>query len=256
MLPLDTPVLPTGLQRIVTAPVTIGALTMLMPVFRLDTPAELGLKAIAFTLHGLNNRMASARLQHRLAELRADFDAERSRSVQQGFCALRQRIGRLPGVLPPAPQALLEIYRTRGRLPNVSPLVDLANQWSLNSGLSISVHDLAQLRLPVTLGLTSGGERFQVRESLPPLALPAGEYACFDGRGRVLNRMEALQSAATAVRAETRSVLVIIQGHAQIASDQLYAVAQGLKADLQEYCCASSACGPALVALERLALGR
>lgn len=228
---------------------------MLMPVFRLDTPAELGLKAIAFTLHGLNNRLATARLQHRLVELRAAFDAERCRSVQQGFGVLRRQIGRLPAALPPSPQALLDLYQARGRLPNVSPLVDLANQWSLNSGLSISTHDLAHLRLPVTLALTRGGERFQVRESLPPVALPAGEYACFDGRGQVLSRLEALQSAATAVRGETRSVLVIVQGHAQTESDYLYGVAQGLKADLQEYCGASLV-RPVTAPLERYAMAR
>lgn len=228
---------------------------MLMPVFRLDTPADLGLKAIAFTLHGLNNRVASAALQHRLVELRASFDAERSRSVQQGFADLRAQIGRLPGALPPAPQALLELYQARGRLPNVSPVVDLVNQWSLNSGLSISAHDLARLRLPVTLAMSRGGERFQVRQSLPPVTLPAGEYACFDGRGQVLSRMEALHSAATAVRGETRSALVIIQGHAQIDSDSLYALAEGLKADLQAYCC-SGLVRPPQAPFARIAMGQ
>lgn len=228
---------------------------MLMPVFRLDTPADLGVKVIAFTLHGLNNRVASARLQHRLAELRADFDAERSAALQKGFSALRQQIGRLPGALPPTPQALLELYRSRGRLPHISPLVDLANQWSLNSGLFISAHDLKRLRLPVTLALSRGGERFQVRESLPPMTLPPGEYACFDGRGQVLSRMESLQSAATAVRSETRSALLIVQGHAQTDSDALYAVAEGLKKDLQEYCCGNLV-RPEQAPFERYAVGR
>lgn len=210
---------------------------MLIPVFRLDTPADLGLKAIAFTLHGLNNRTPSAWLQRRLFELRADFDAERSLTLQQGFSALRQQIGRRPDALPPSAQALLELYQARGRLPSVSPLIDLASQWSLNSGLSISAHDLKHLRLPVTLGMSRGGEHFQMRQNLPPVILPAGEYVYFDGRGQVLSRMESLQSAATAVHADTRSALLIIQGHAQTDSDELYAVAEGLKADLQEYCC-------------------
>ncbi|MBV2131627.1 hypothetical protein KRX52_02315 [Pseudomonas sp. MAP12] len=222
---------------------------MLIPVFRLDTPADLGLKAIAFTLHGLNNRTPSAWLQRRLFELRADFDAERSLTRQQGFTALRR-----PGALPPSPQALLELYQARGRLPSVSPLIDLASQWSLNSGLSISAHDLKHLRLPVTLGMSRGGERFQMRHNLPPVILPAGEYVYFDGRGQVLSRMESLQSAATAVHADTRSALLIIQGHAQTDSDELYAVAEGLKADLQEYCCASLL-RPPQAPFARLAMG-
>lgn len=227
---------------------------MLIPVFRLDTPADLGLKAIAFTLHGLNNRTPSAWLQRRLFELRADFDAERSLTLQQGFSALRERVGRRPDALPPSAQALLELYQARGRLPSVSPLIDLASQWSLNSGLSISAHDLKHLRLPVTLGMSRGGERFQMRQNLPPVILPAGEYVYFDGRGQVLSRMESLQSAATAVRGETRSALVIIQGHAQTDSDYLYGVAEGLKADLQEYCC-GRVVRPQETSFERLAVG-
>lgn len=227
---------------------------MLIPVFRLDTPADLGLKAIAFTLHGLNNRAASAWLQRRLFELRADFDAERCLTLQRGFTALRQQIGRRPDALPPSPLALLELYLARGRLPSVSPLIDLSSQWSLNSGLSISAHDLKHLRLPVTLALSRGGESFQVRQNLPPVILPAGEYVYFDGRGQVLSRMESLQSAATAVHADTRSALLIIQGHAQTDSDHLYAVAEGLKADLQEYCCASLV-RPPEAPFARLAMG-
>lgn len=227
---------------------------MLIPVFRLDTPADLGLKAIAFTLHGLNNRTASAWLQRRLQDLRADFDAERSLTLQQGFTALRQRVGHLPNALPPSPQALFELYQARGRLPSVSPLIDLSSQWSLNSGLSISAHDLKHLRLPVTLALSRGGESFQGRHNLPPVVLPAGEYVYFDGYGQVLSRMESLQSAATAVRGDTRSALLIIQGHAQTDSDYLYAVAEGLKADLQEYCC-GRALRPQEASFERLAVG-
>lgn len=214
---------------------------MLIPVFRLDTPADLGLKVIAFTLHGLDNRTATARLQERLDSLRAGFDAEHSLSGQQGFHALRELIGRTPSAFPPLPQALFERYLANGCLPGVSPLVDLYQQWSLNSGLSIWAHDLQRLRLPVSLALSRGGERFLVRQGLPAVHLPAGEYTYFDGDGQVLCRMEYLQSAATAVTAQTRSALLVIQGHAQTDNDYLYAVAEGLKADLKACCCGLTA---------------
>lgn len=217
------------------------SVTMLIPVFRLDTPADLGLKAIAFTLHGLDNRTSSARLHGRLQHLRAAFDAERSQSCLQGFQRLRQHIGRAPDHFPPSAQALLEQFRRYGQLPSVSPLVDLYRQWSLNTGLCISAHDLRRLRLPVTLALSQGGEAFQVRQGVPPIGLPAGEYACFDGSGRVLSRMEYLQSAATAVQGDTRSALLIIQGHAETDSEYLYSVAERLKADLQVCCCRQAA---------------
>lgn len=214
---------------------------MLIPVFRLDTPAGLGLKAIAFSVHGVNNLTPTPRLEERLASLRAEFNAEHSLSGQQGFHALRELIGRTPSAFPPLPQALFERYLGHGSLPGLSPLVDLYQQWSLNSGLSIWAHDLQHLRLPVTLALSRGGERFLVRQGLPPVRLPAGEYTYFDGDGQVLCRMEYLQSAATAVSGATRSALLVIQGHAQTDSDYLYAVAEGLKADLKACCCRESA---------------
>ncbi|MCC6075270.1 phenylalanine--tRNA ligase beta subunit-related protein [Pseudomonas sp. GCM10022188] len=213
---------------------------MLIPVFKLDTPADLGLKVIAFSLHGLDNRTPTALHQQRLDCLRAEFNAEHSLSGQQGFHALRELIGRTPSAYPPLPQALFERYLGNGCLPAVSPLVDLYQQWSLNSGLSIWAHDLQRLRLPVTLALSRGGESFQVRQGLPPVRLPAGEYTYFDGDGQVLCRMEYLQSAATAVSAATRSALLVIQGHAQTDPDELYAVAEGLKADLKACCCGES----------------
>lgn len=217
---------------------------MLIPVFKLDTPADLGLKVIAFTLHGLDNQAASALLLQRLDSLRADFDAEHSLSGQQGFHALRELIGCTPCAFPPLPQALFERYLGNGCLPSVSPLVDLYHQWSLNSGLSIWAHDLQRLRLPVTLSLSRGGESFLVRQGLPAVRLPAGEYTYFDGAGQVLCRMEYLQSAATAVSADTRSALLVIQGHGQTDNDYLYSVAEGLKADLQACCSGASMLEP------------
>lgn len=212
---------------------------MLNPVFRLETPASLGLKAIAFTLHGLDNRSHTPRLQARLRSLREAFDPAHSLTCQHGFQALRQRIGRSPKRFPPSPQALFEQNRRYGQLRSISPLVDLYNQWSLNSGLSIGAHDLQQLQLPVRLALTEGGEAFQPlgrAANEGPDSLPAGEYAYLDAGGRVLCRMEYRQAAASAVQPHTSAILLIVQGHADTPEDYLRAVAEGLKADLLECC--------------------
>jgi len=212
---------------------------MLNPVFSLATPSALGLKAVAFTLHGLDNRHAAPRVQARLHSLRAAFDPAHSLTCQHGFHALRQQIDRSSRRFPPSPQRLFEQNRRHGRLRSISPLVDVANQWSLNSGLSIGVHDLQRLRLPVRLALTRGGEAFHPLDRHGAAAaqlLPAGEYAYFDADGRVLCRMEYRQAAASALRPETCAILLIVQGHAEVADDYLRSVAEGLKADLLECC--------------------
>lgn len=215
---------------------------MLNPVFRLETPASLGLKAIAFTLHGLDNQHYSARLLARLHSLREGFDPSHSLTAQHGFLALRQQVERSVRRFPPSPLALFEQNRRNGGLRAIAPVVDLYNQWSLNSGLSIGAHDLQRLRLPVRLALTAGGEAFQPLGRAANEAsehLPAGEYAYFDARDQVICRMEYRQAAASALTPHSSAALLIVQGHAQTSDDYLKSVAAALKHDLLE-CCTGS----------------
>ena len=209
---------------------------MLSPVFRLDTPPALGLKAVAFTLHGLDNRQPTPQLQRRLHSLRLAFDPSHSLTYQHGFHALRQLVERSPKRFPPSPQALFEQNRRHGQLRSISPLVDLYNQWSLNSGLSIGAHDLQRVQLPVSLTLTRGGELFHGLGSEAPVELPAGEYAYLDASGRVLCRMEYRQAAATALHPHSNAALIIVQGHAETPENYLRNVAEVLKTDLLECC--------------------
>jgi DNA/RNA-binding domain of Phe-tRNA-synthetase-like protein len=135
-------------------------------------------------------------------------------------------------------QALLDHYLRKGALPLISPTVDLYNQWSLNSGLSIGAHDLQRLHLPVSLTLNQGSEPFQALGSSTELLLPSGEYAYIDARGQVLCRTECRQCAATALDAESTGVLFIVQSHPDTEPDYLQQVALELKADLM-HCSAS-----------------
>lgn len=211
---------------------------MLSPIFRLTTPTDLGLKAIAFSLHTLNNSHYSSALKDSLARLREGFDMHASLRQMQGFNALRNRMGRSPKRFPASPQALLERYLSKTGLRPISPIVDLYNQWSLNTGLSIGAHDLGQLQLPVSLTLSQEGEVFQGLGSDSSLVLPAGEYIYRDARGQVLCRMEYRQCAATALNAQSSQVLFIVQGHPDTDDDYLRQCASDLKSDLLR-CCAS-----------------
>jgi DNA/RNA-binding domain of Phe-tRNA-synthetase-like protein len=213
---------------------------MFNPVFRLATPPNLGLQAIAFSLHALGNRHYSGALKESLTRLRSLFDIQHSLRQMEGFNALRVRMGRSPKRFPAAPQALLEHYLCKGALRSIAPIVDLYNQWSLNSGLSIGAHDLQRLRLrlPVSLTLTQGSEPFHALGSATSQVLPDGEYAYIDARGQVLCRMEYRQCAATALSAESATVLFIVQGHPGTDHEYLQQVSGELKKDLLR-CCAS-----------------
>lgn len=211
---------------------------MINPVFLLATPPNLGLQASAFSLHGLGNRHYSSALNHSLTQLRERFDLQHSLRQAEGFNALRMRMGRSPKRFPASPQALLDHFLRKGALPLISPIVDLYNQWSLNTGLSIGAHDLQRLHLPVSLTLTQGSEPFQALGSNSKQTLPSGEYAYIDASGQVVCRMECRQCAATALDAASTGVLCIVQGHPDTEPEYLQQVARELKADLM-HCCAS-----------------
>lgn len=209
---------------------------MFNPVFRLETPLDLGLKAIAFSLHALNNQQYSATLKQRLTRLRKHFDMQHCLRQTQGFNALRLRMGRSPKRYPASPLALLDQYLRKGSLRGVSPVVDLYNQWSLNSGLSIGAHDLRHVQLPVSLTLSQGTELFQGLGSDTQQTLPAGEYAYIDANNQVLCRMDYRQCANTALSTDSTDVLFIVQGNPDTCPDYLEQMASALKADLA-LCC-------------------
>lgn len=206
------------------------------PIFQVTTPPQWGIKAHAFTCHDLDNQRADGALQQRLHVMRDQFDALHTQTMQQGFIELRRQAGRSVKRFPPSPLALYQQFERKGQLQPISPLVDLYNQWSLNSGLSIGAHDLRYLTLPVRLALSEGNEPFTALGGEQARPLPAGEYAYFDGADRVLCRMEYRQAAATALQAHTRDALFIVQGHAQTPDSYLQDIAAGLKHDLQRYC--------------------
>lgn len=209
---------------------------MFNPVFCLNAPASLGLQAIAFTLHQLCNQTRSSVLEHSLMRLRRDLKIQQSLREMQGFTDLRLRMGRSPKRFPASPQALLDQYLRNGALRQISPVVDLYNHWSLNSGLSIGAHDLRRIKLPVSLDLCRGDESFLALGSDTPVTLPAGEYAYVDAAGQVLCRMEYRQCAQTALQPDSSAALFIVQGHPDTDPAHLQRTAEQLKLDLMRCC--------------------
>lgn len=209
---------------------------MFNPVFCLNAPASLGLKAIAFSLHQLCNQSRSTELEDSLARLRQGLQVQGSLRQMEGFNALRQRMGRSPKRFPASPQALMDQYLRQGTLRSISPVVDLYNHWSLSSGLSIGAHDLRRIKLPVSLDICRGDEPFRALGSDSVTTLPAGEYAYFDADGQALCRMEYRQCAATALQPDTTAALFIVQGHPQTDPDYLQRIAEAMKLDLLRCC--------------------
>ena len=207
--------------------------------FELTTPAaRLGLKALVWIEHDLDNRS----IRNRLGSLRQGFygDArEREADCKQvidGYRHLREQIGRSMRRFPPSPMALRGQFERRGEIAPVNPAVDLYNLMSLATGLSIGAHDLTRVTGNVRLDVTLGHESFLPLGSDSTRTVPAGEYAYLDGAERVLCRMEYRQSAQSCLDAGSRDCLFIIQGHQGTGTDLLEQTAERVSELLRVHC--------------------
>lgn len=207
-------------------------------VLRVDPAvAALGVRLVAFTVSGLDNRDYSPALRHWLddvpglrrslaSSLGDHFDA-----ALQGFRMLRERTGRSWKRFPPSCQRLVDSYHRRGALPGISPAVDCYNALSLASGLSIGAHDLRALRGDVRLTLSQGVEVFYPLGSDNMQKLPAGDYIYCDDDA-VLCHMDCRQARHSVLLADTTTGLFIVQGHDAIPLEYIEGVALELRRSL------------------------
>jgi DNA/RNA-binding domain of Phe-tRNA-synthetase-like protein len=196
--------------------------------------ADLGVRLVAFTISGLDNRDYRPALRdwledvpglrQRLSSTLGDhFDA-----ALQGFRVLRERTGRSWKRFPPSCQSLIDSYHRRGELPVISPAVDCYNALSVASGLSLGAHDLRAVSGGVRLTLSRGGEAFCPLGSEKRQTLPAGDYIYRDDDA-VLCRMDYRQARHSVLVPDTTDALFIVQGHDAVPRDYIAGVARELR---------------------------
>jgi DNA/RNA-binding domain of Phe-tRNA-synthetase-like protein len=110
-----------------------------------------------------------------------------------------------------AAESLLRRFRREGGLPRIHPLVDLCNAISLAFAIPVAVFDTSRISEFVEVRYASGSERhltFSGEVEHPE----AGEVIFADGAGHAhARRWTNRQSAESAVRSATRSVLIVAE---------------------------------------------
>ncbi len=195
--------------------------------------AALGISLVAFTASGLSNRRPSDALNAGLPDieaigrrLKSSYGNHRNEALE-GFKILRERCRRSWKRYPPSCLSLSELYEIKGRVPSISPIVDLYNAFSLASGLSLGAHDVRALTGNVSLSFSEGGEEFRPLGSIKTQILPASEYVYRDDNA-ILCRMEARQANHSAIKADTTDALFIVQGHDLMPAEYIQGVASEL----------------------------
>lgn len=142
------------------------------------------------------------------------------------------RMGLKPTQYRSAAEALLRRLRQEGDLPRIHPLIDLANAVSVGFAVPIAVFDLARVTGGLEVREATGEElhlAFAGTEEHPD----PGEVIFADGAGRShARRWCHRQSAVSAVRPETREVLVVTEAMHAGGEASVARVLEALAAEL------------------------
>jgi DNA/RNA-binding domain of Phe-tRNA-synthetase-like protein len=136
---------------------------------------------------------------------------------------------------PAAPEKLLRYVRRHQDFTAAGAVVDCYNLVSAKTLLSIGAHDLARLKLPITLRPVEPSDTFIPLGETTPRDC-RGEYAYVEPDGRIICRMEVLQGDATKVGPATRDIVFFFQNNREIPVRDLLAGAWLLVELIERFC--------------------
>lgn len=144
------------------------------------------------------------------------------------------RMGLRPTDYRCASEALLRRFRREGSLPRLHPLVDLCNSVSLATAIPIAVFDLERIEGDLTVRHAIGNESYLTFGGEVESPKP-GEVIFVDQAGNAhARRWTNRQSSLSAVRPETRSVLIVAEAMHATGVEDTSALVQTLTAELAE----------------------
>jgi len=125
-------------------------------------------------------------------------------------------------------------------LPGVAALVEASYMAEIRSGLLTAGHDLDHIHMPLTLGVSKGGER-AITLSGNEQGLKTGDMILSDARGVICSVIYGLDSR-TAIRPETQRVLFVVyapdgiraeqvRGHLEMVRDNVQLFAQNARVE-------------------------
>lgn len=145
---------------------------------------------------------------------------ESSLAPIRAWRAVFAQLGLRPTQYRCAAESLLRRLRTRGQLPTVLPVVDVANAISVRFAMPLAVFDLGAVTGGLRVGPARGDERYDDFDG--STSHPAPEEVVYrDEDGQAHSRRWCWrQSATSVVSTETRRVLIVAEGvHAEAADD-------------------------------------
>ncbi|MES2936626.1 MAG: phenylalanine--tRNA ligase beta subunit-related protein [Pseudomonadota bacterium] len=143
------------------------------------------------------------------------------------------RMGLKPTQYRCASESLLRRLRKEGELPRIHPLIDLCNAVSTAFAIPIAVFDLANVQGNLEVRPATGAERYVAFNGEVEQPDPGEVVFADDGGQAHARRWTHRQSAASAIRPETRRVLVVAEAMHATAREDVQRLLDTLAAELQ-----------------------
>lgn len=131
--------------------------------------------------------------------------------VLWGYRDVRNKLEAPGNKYAPSPEKLVNLLLKRTTLPSINLLVDICNCVSLQSRLSIGIHQLDKIGSGVKLELTKGDELFIPLGAEKPHKIKKGEFAYIDNENNILCRYDSVQCDRTKVSESTASAMIIVR---------------------------------------------
>ena len=209
-------------------------MTKTLNVFLDDGLAKLGVK-VCFVLASGTLKQQAALLSQRLLDLVQPSLANPGvldHPHLRGYRTLHAHFGIDDKSLIPAPESLINIYLSQGRLRTLGPIVDLYNAIALKHLISAGAHDATKLGDTTMLSINRGFERFKPLGQKKKITLPASEYSYKTDHDRPICRLECKQANETKIRADNTCWLFVLQGNAAVSTQGLRAARDDLVGEL------------------------
>jgi DNA/RNA-binding domain of Phe-tRNA-synthetase-like protein len=182
------------------------------------------LAASTLCVSGIHHKASvAAQVERFNAVARARLDAAGAESELPEIKAWRgvfSRMGLKPTQYRCASESLLRRFKKEGSLPQIHPLIDLCNAASLAFAIPVAALDVAKVVWPLQVRPATGAENYlsfanEIEHPEP------GEVTFADTQGNAhARRWTHRQSGLSAIRDDTASVLIVMEGvHASAAAD-------------------------------------
>jgi DNA/RNA-binding domain of Phe-tRNA-synthetase-like protein len=146
-----------------------------------------------------------------------------------------EKLGINPNRFPCSVEALSARIAKGGSLPDINPVVNLVNIYSLNYTLPMGAHDLDATESDILVRFSQTGDKFVPFGGEEPEVPDQGELVYASGSNVKTRKWIWRQSEAGKVTKNSRNIFFPIDGFADYNRDTVVKACEGLAADLEQF---------------------